>query len=427
MSLWGATVITNLISAIPWIGQDIVEFIWGGLNTDEPYYGDIILKILLNAWTSPNLGFAYGLFLVLISIINVKIAMTWRQWAGVRSLHTSEASQRLHAEDLKKKQFKNLNFHSFNKLKGKPFNLFTRGYSTSTSLSPNYVSGFSDGESSFHISVLKKKGYKEGFQVLPVFTIQLHSKDITLLESIRNFFCVGVIIKKNSSNSVIYSVQSLKDLNSVIIPHFYVYPLLTNKRADFLLFKEVINLMNRGEHLTKEGLVKIINLKASMNKGLSEQLKEQFAEIVPVQRPEVETNLSLVSDPNWLVGFVEAEGCFLCLVRKNPSHKIGYQVTLSFSIVQHIRDLELMQKIKESWGLGIISLGSSFVRLTVTKKSDLDTIINLFSNYALLGSKRLDFEDFSNIQEMINKDLHKTEIGLDEIRMIKSKMNSKRI
>lgn len=32
MSLWGATVITNLMSAIPWIGQDIVEFIWGGLN-----------------------------------------------------------------------------------------------------------------------------------------------------------------------------------------------------------------------------------------------------------------------------------------------------------------------------------------------------------------------------------------------------------
>nr|YP_009826343.1 apocytochrome b [Trichoderma atroviride]QEJ82022.1 apocytochrome b [Trichoderma atroviride] len=31
MSLWGATVITNLISAIPWIGQDVVEFIWGGL------------------------------------------------------------------------------------------------------------------------------------------------------------------------------------------------------------------------------------------------------------------------------------------------------------------------------------------------------------------------------------------------------------
>ena len=59
-----------------------------------------MLKILLNAGKSPNLGFAYDLFLILISIIYVKIAITWRQSAGVRSLHTSEASQRLHAGDL---------------------------------------------------------------------------------------------------------------------------------------------------------------------------------------------------------------------------------------------------------------------------------------------------------------------------------------
>ncbi len=35
MSLWGATVITNLMSAIPWIGQDIVEFIWGGFSVNN--------------------------------------------------------------------------------------------------------------------------------------------------------------------------------------------------------------------------------------------------------------------------------------------------------------------------------------------------------------------------------------------------------
>lgn len=35
MSLWGATVITNMISAIPWIGQDIVEFIWGGFSVNN--------------------------------------------------------------------------------------------------------------------------------------------------------------------------------------------------------------------------------------------------------------------------------------------------------------------------------------------------------------------------------------------------------
>jgi len=35
MSLWGATVITNLMSAIPWLGQDIVEFLWGGFSVNN--------------------------------------------------------------------------------------------------------------------------------------------------------------------------------------------------------------------------------------------------------------------------------------------------------------------------------------------------------------------------------------------------------
>jgi len=31
-----ATVITNLLSAIPWIGRDLVEFVWGGFSVDNP-------------------------------------------------------------------------------------------------------------------------------------------------------------------------------------------------------------------------------------------------------------------------------------------------------------------------------------------------------------------------------------------------------
>nr|UVU30565.1 cytochrome b [Euceros serricornis] len=36
MSFWGATVITNLISTIPYLGQNIVEWIWGGFSVDNP-------------------------------------------------------------------------------------------------------------------------------------------------------------------------------------------------------------------------------------------------------------------------------------------------------------------------------------------------------------------------------------------------------
>nr|BAC54977.1 cytochrome b [Corvus macrorhynchos]CCI51134.1 cytochrome b [Corvus macrorhynchos japonensis]CCI51180.1 cytochrome b [Corvus macrorhynchos japonensis]CCI51201.1 cytochrome b [Corvus macrorhynchos japonensis] len=36
MSFWGATVITNLLSAIPYIGQTLVEWLWGGFSVDNP-------------------------------------------------------------------------------------------------------------------------------------------------------------------------------------------------------------------------------------------------------------------------------------------------------------------------------------------------------------------------------------------------------
>jgi len=35
MSLWGATVITNLLSAIPWIGEDFVQLVWGGFSVSN--------------------------------------------------------------------------------------------------------------------------------------------------------------------------------------------------------------------------------------------------------------------------------------------------------------------------------------------------------------------------------------------------------
>lgn len=359
-----------------------------------------------------NLEFAYDLFLIFPSINFVKIAKTWRKSAGVRSLHTSVASQRLHAGDLSgKKKFKS-NYHTDTESKY---------------IHSNYITGFSDGESSFHISILKKKGYKVGYQVLPIFTIQLHIKDLGLLNKLKSYFGVGVITIKGRSNSAIYSVQSIKDITNSIIPHFDKYPLLTQKKADYILFKQVIDLMNVGKHLTREGLAEIVGIKASMNKGLNESLKKEFHYVLPVQRPEVKIDLnSFLVNPDWLIGFVEAEGCFICLVRKNPSHLLGYQVTLSFSLTQHIRDLDLMTSLKEKIGLGKIYINSSIVRWTITRNLEIDTLISMF-NGRLLGTKNLDFVDFCKIQEIIKSGLHKSQEGLNTILLIKRNMNKIRI
>jgi len=72
-----------------------------------------------------------------------------------------------------------------------------------------------------------------------------------------------------------------------IIPHFDKYPLKTKKFSDYLLFKKVVGMMRQKEHLTIEGLHKIVAIKASLNLGLSEELKVAFSNIIPMKRPLV--------------------------------------------------------------------------------------------------------------------------------------------
>jgi len=97
---------------------------------------------------------------------------------------------------------------------------------------------------------------------------------------------LGTIITRirRGKPTAIYSVQSLKDLNEVIIPHFKLYPLLTQKRADFILFSSVVELMIKEKNLNYESLVKILSIKASMNKSLSDSLIKLFPGIKKVER-----------------------------------------------------------------------------------------------------------------------------------------------
>ena len=103
---------------------------------------------------------------------------------------------------------------------------------------------------------------------------------------------VGSITTRD--NQVSFKVY-YKDL-AVLIDHFDNYPLITKKRADFELFKRVLGLINRQEHLTPEGLIKIVSIKASMNKGLSEDLKTAFPNVTPVSKPFVD--VAIIPDPN---------------------------------------------------------------------------------------------------------------------------------
>jgi len=141
----------------------------------------------------------------------------------------------------------------------KQINLNKRNYSTlvqKSKLNPWFVTGFSDAEASFGVSIYIDKRIKgrQGWVVKPSFQISLNSKDINLLLQLQEFFSCGVIVNKKSRNEASFRVNSLQDLTNFIITHFSNYPLLSQKSADFILFKQIIELMNNKVHLTENGL-----------------------------------------------------------------------------------------------------------------------------------------------------------------------------
>jgi hypothetical protein len=104
-----------------------------------------------------------------------------------------------------------------------------------------------------------------------------------LLEDIKNTLKVGKI-RKNSKTTALFRVDNIKELQ-VIIDHFNKYPLLSAKVSDFLLFEQCYNLIKQKQHLTQDGLEKILALKYNLNKGLPNELKEAFPNIIPIDRP----------------------------------------------------------------------------------------------------------------------------------------------
>jgi hypothetical protein len=96
----------------------------------------------------------------------------------------------------------------------------------------------------------------------------------------------NIYISKDKSR---FTVRSLDHILK-IITHFENYPLITQKKADFILFKQIIDKVIEGEHLSAKGLQEIVNIRASINLGLSDSLKTIFPDTVPVTRPKIENS-----------------------------------------------------------------------------------------------------------------------------------------
>ncbi len=314
-------------------------------------------------------------------------------------------------------------WNSYVKIPSKQFNLKT--FSTcSSAVKPGVWSGLVDGEGSFSIIVVRDETRKLGWCAEIKFQIGLHTKDLNTLYLFQQYLGgIGSIHLAQKREIVNYSINSIEGLNKLII-YLEKYPLFTQKAADFLLFKQAAQLVNNKAHLTVKGLYQMVNIKASMNLGLSDMLKSKFAGYSPVKRPMINSdNVNL--NPEWISGFVSGEGNFEVRLPSTNS-KSGYRVQLRFRITQHSRDIRLMEKIVKYFGSGKIYKynGKSAVSLTIVDITNITYImLPFFKENPLVGMKFYDYLDWCKIHSLIINRSHLTVEGINTIKLIKYGMN----
>ena len=128
----------------------------------------------------------------------------------------------------------------------------------------------------------------------------------------------------------------------------------------------------------------------------------------------------------WIVGFVDGEGCFHIGINKNQAMKLGVQVLPEFTVVQHQVDEQVLYALKAYFGCGVVrkNHGTRLSYRVRGHKNLLDKIIPFFEKHQLKTRKRVDFAKFRKVVLLMEKGEHLNPDGLEKIRQIKTIMNS---
>jgi hypothetical protein len=129
--------------------------------------------------------------------------------------------------------------------------------------------------------------------------------------------------------------------------------------------------------------------------------------------------------PDWVVGFVDGEGCFFIGIQRNPTVKIGFQVIPEFRVVQHKRDLDVLHSLKKFFGFGRVcqNHGDRW-ELRVRRLDQLREIVTFFEQHPLRTKKRVDAHKFADVLRLMEEGRHLTTDGLSDIKRIAASMNT---
>jgi hypothetical protein len=330
MSLWGATVITNLISAVPWIGQDIVES----------------TKIIIF-----NLCFFAFLF-----FSNLRMLCT--KYISLPTIGT------IHKNALKKGN--------------RSLKLDKKEYITTPSSFLAFLVGLIDGDGYIQITKTSK-----GFIAIKL-VISLHLDDISTLEYIHSVLKIGKInVYKDLRSPACKLVINKTDLQEVL------FPLLLYHNIFFLTITRV-EQFNLAMYIMKND-IKLFHQIPPRPSDAGSRCEENRKDIPAVFELPINPldYTSLLFFRNWIVGFTCSEGSFFIKSNNDGCFQLKQRIhTNLFEAFKLIFDTS--RKIDTT---------NNFNQFGVSSKSDIQRVINFFSNsdlHSLVGLKYIQYIKWLN-------------------------------
>ena len=127
---------------------------------------------------------------------------------------------------------------------------------------------------------------------------------------------------------------------------------------------------------------------------------------------------------DWVVGFVDGEGCFYVGITEHPEMTVGYQVLPEFRIVQHQSDVQVLFALKKFFRSGVVRKNHDYrSELRIRKLDSLLDVVKFFEKHPLKTKKNADFKKFARIVRWMEEEKHLTKEGLIEIIRTASLMN----
>jgi len=151
----------------------------------------------------------------------------------------------------------------------------------SLKISDDYLTGFVEGEGMFYIGIVPSSGTSRtssGWQVIYFFKVSQNPVGKMVLDQFKKRLNCGYLKPNNqtdpSDKSLAFVVRDLPSLRDKVIPFFEGK--LVTKRHAFNRFKRVIEIVDQKEHLTKEGIKRVLDIAYSMNTRKRKVSKERI-------------------------------------------------------------------------------------------------------------------------------------------------------